>query len=53
MPIPERESGNYLNEQHIKELNRIVFSYLDLAENSATRQIPTSMEEWANLLDKK
>ncbi|WP_075590609.1 virulence RhuM family protein [Labilibacter marinus] len=37
---------NYLNEQHIKELNRIVSAYLDLAESRAQRQIPTSMEEW-------
>ena len=28
---------NYLNEAHIKELNRIVSAYLDLAENRAER----------------
>lgn len=28
---------NYLNEEHIKELNRIVSAYLDLAENNAQR----------------
>ncbi len=37
---------NYLNEQHIKELNRIVSAYLDLAESRAERQIPTTMQEW-------
>lgn len=36
---------NYLNEQHIKELNRIVSAYLDLAESRAERQIPTTMED--------
>ena len=41
---------NYLNEQHIKELNRIVSAYLDLAESRAERQIPTTMEEWINFL---
>ena len=41
---------NYLNEQHIKELNRIVSAYLDLAESRAERQIPTSMQEWINFL---
>jgi len=41
---------NYLNEQHIKELNRIVSAYLDLAENRAERQIPTKMHEWINFL---
>ena len=42
---------NYLNEQHIKELNRIVSAYLDLAESRAERQIPTTMEEWTNFLN--
>jgi len=41
---------NYLNQQHIKELNRIVSAYLDLAESRAERQIPTTMEEWINFL---
>ena len=41
---------NYLNEQHIKELNRIVSAYLDLAENRAERQIPTKMHEWISFL---
>ena len=30
---------NYLNEAHIRELNRIVSAYLDLAENRAERGI--------------
>lgn len=42
---------NYLNEQHIKELNRIVSSYLDLAESRAERQIPTTMHEWISFLN--
>lgn len=41
---------NYLNEQHIKELNRIVSAYLDLAESRAERQIPTSMQDWIHFL---
>jgi hypothetical protein len=41
---------NYLNEQHIKELNRIVSAYLDLAESRAERQIPTTMQDWINFL---
>lgn len=41
---------NYLNEQHIKELNRIVSAYLDLAESRAERQIPTSMQDWITFL---
>jgi hypothetical protein len=39
-----------LNEQHIKELNRIVSAYLDLAESRAERQIPTTMEDWIRFL---
>ena len=39
-----------MNEQHIKELNRIVSAYLDLAESRAERQIPTTMQEWINFL---
>lgn len=41
---------NYLNEQHIKELNRIVSAYLDLAESRAERQIPTTMQDWLRFL---
>ena len=41
---------NYLSEAHIKELNQIVSTYLDLAENRANRQIVTKMEEWAHFL---
>jgi len=37
---------NYLSEAHIKELNRIISAYLDLAENRAQRQILTKMEDW-------
>lgn len=42
---------NYLNEQHIKELNRIVSAYLDLAESRAERQIPTTMQDWIVFLN--
>lgn len=42
---------NYLSEQHIKELNRIVSAYLDLAENRAERLIPTAMHEWKGFLN--
>ena len=41
---------NYLSEQHIKELNRIVSAYLDLAESRAERLIPTSMKDWITFL---
>lgn len=41
---------NYLNEQHIKELNRLVSAYLDLAESRAERQIHTGMQDWVTFL---
>ncbi|MCF4150880.1 virulence RhuM family protein [Dethiosulfovibrio sp. F2B] len=42
---------NYLSEAHIRELNRIVAAYLDLAENRAERQIVMKMKDWARFLD--
>ena len=42
---------NYLNEEHIKELNRIVSAYLDLAENSAQRGLIISMQDWRAFLN--
>lgn len=41
---------NYLSEAHIKELNRIVSAYLDLAENRAQRQILMRMADWIEFL---
>lgn len=43
---------NYLSDQHIRELNRIVNAYLDLAENRAERQIIMKMEDWVEFLNK-
>ena len=43
---------NYLNEAHIKELNRIVSAYLDLAENRAERGIITQMADWVEFLNR-
>jgi hypothetical protein len=42
---------NYLSEEHIRELNRIVSAYLDLAENRAERQIVMKMADWVQFLD--
>jgi len=42
---------NYLGETHIKELNRIVSAYLDLAENRAERGILMKMTDWAGFLN--
>ena len=42
---------NYLNEAHVKELNRIVSAYLDLAENRAERKITMNMGDWVVFLN--
>ena len=42
---------NYLNEQEMNYLERIVSLYLDYAELQAKRKIPMSMEDWAKRLD--
>ncbi len=41
---------NYLNETHIRELNRIVSAYLDLAENRAQRGKLMKMLDWVGFL---
>jgi len=42
---------NYLSEAHVKELNRIVSAYLDLAENRAERGIVMKMADWVDFLN--
>ena len=42
---------NYLTEQEIRALNRIVTMYLDFAEDQAGRRNPMHMAEWAERLD--
>ena len=42
---------NYLSELEMRSLERIVSAYLDLAEDSAERHIPMTMEDWAKRLD--
>jgi hypothetical protein len=42
---------NYLIENEIKELNRVVTMYLDYAENQAERQKPMYMKDWIDKLD--
>ncbi|MBL7766904.1 MAG: virulence RhuM family protein [Chitinophagaceae bacterium] len=42
---------NYLIENEIKELERVVTMYLDFAELQASRQIPMKMADWVSRLD--
>jgi len=42
---------NYLDQKHIAAINRLVSAYLDLAEDRAEQEIPTTMREWSHILD--
>ena len=42
---------NYLSQDEIEELNRIVTMYLDYAEDQAHRKKPMHMAEWVGKLD--
>jgi hypothetical protein len=42
---------NYLSEEEIRELNRIVTMYLDFAEDQARRHKPMHMADWVTKLD--
>ncbi len=41
---------NYLNDEHIKALERIVTAYLDLAESRATNRTVMNMKDWEKFL---
>ncbi|GEM55881.1 virulence RhuM family protein [Flavobacterium branchiophilum] len=43
---------NYLTENEMQQLQRLVSAYLDIAESMALRQIPMTMEDWENRLNK-
>mgnify|MGYP000927954301 CR=1 FL=1 len=42
---------NYLSEEELRSLNRIVAMYLDYAEDQAERRKPMYMRDWAQKLD--
>ena len=43
---------NYLNEEEMKQLNRMVSAYLDYAEDMAQRKIPLTMADWETRLNR-
>lgn len=43
---------NYLKENELESMERIVSAFLDLAEERAKRHIPMTMEDWATRIDK-
>lgn len=42
---------NYLTEEEMRHLDRLVTMYLDYAEEQASRHIPMTMQDWAKRLD--
>ena len=43
---------NYLNENEMAQLQRLVSAYLDVAEDMALRQIPMTMQDWETRLNR-
>ena len=43
---------NYLKENELESMGRIVNAFLELAEDRAKRHIPMTMEDWATRIDK-
>jgi hypothetical protein len=43
---------NYLTQDELDSLGRVVNAYLDLAEERAKRNIPMTMEDWSKRLDR-
>ena len=43
---------NYLKENELQALGRMVNAYLDMAKDMAERHIPMTMEDWAKRIDK-
>ena len=43
---------NYLTEDEMAQLQRLVSAYLDLAEDMALREIPMSMQDWETRLNR-
>lgn len=43
---------NYLKENELQALGRLVNAYLDIAKDMAERHIPMTMEDWAKRIDK-
>ncbi len=42
---------NYLSQEELNDLNRVVTMYLDYAENQARRKQAMTMQQWADKLD--
>ncbi|MDD0823198.1 virulence RhuM family protein [Mannheimia sp. AT1] len=43
---------NYLSDNELTQLQRLVSAYLDMAEDMASRQIPMTMQDWETRLNR-
>lgn len=43
---------NYLKQEELESMGRLINAFLDLAEDRAKRHIPMTMEDWAKRIDK-
>lgn len=50
--VEARTAKNYLDEKELRSMGQLVSGYLDFAERQAEREIPMTMNDWANYLDR-
>ena len=47
-----RTAKNYLDEKELRAMGQLVSGYLDFAERQAEKEVPMTMDDWANYLDR-
>lgn len=50
--VEARTAKNYLDEKELHSMGQLVSGYLDFAERQAEREMPMTMNDWANYLDR-
>ena len=47
-----RTAKNYLDDKELRSMGQLVSGYLDFAERQAEKELPMTMNDWANYLDR-
>lgn len=47
-----RTAKNYLDDKELRAMGQLVSGYLDFAERQAEKELPMTMNDWANYLDR-
>ena len=47
-----RTAKNYLDDKELRSMGQLVAGYLDFAERQAEKELPMTMNDWANYLDR-